>query len=127
LTQHLHAALHSFLDLLAGLASVVAIALVAKVVLDRLEWKRRIPWLYNTVELLINLLAAAVGGYVTARLSTVTLLIPHTLILALILLALAALAALEQKDERPVLLLLLEVVGAPFAVVGGAWLMLHWL
>lgn len=127
MTQHLHAALHSFLDLLAGLASIVAIALVAKVVLDKLEWKRRSPRLYNTVELLANLLAAAVGGYVTARLSAVTLLIPHTLILALILLVLAALAALEQKGERPVLFLLLEVIGAPFAVVGGAWIFLHWM
>ena len=125
MTANIQAAFHSFLNLLAGLATIVALAVLAWAVLGWLQWKRRSVLLYRGAELLANLLAAAAGGYVTARISAPMLAVPQTLVLALIVLALAALAALEQRGQSPMLYAVLGVIGAPLAVVGGAWLVLH--
>lgn len=123
---HLRSALHSFLDLLAGLATLVALAILARTVFGWLQVQRRNVFLYRGAELAADIVASAFGGYVTARISSPMLAIPHTLVLALIVLVLAALAALEQRDRTPLLYAMLGVIGNPLAVVGGAWVWLHW-
>jgi hypothetical protein len=71
----------------------------------------------------ILFLSAALGGFVTARLAEANPLI-HTLALALIILMLAALTAMQSRGRQPIWYLLLMVALAPAGVFAGGvvWL-----
>lgn len=114
--------LHAFLALVTGFA-VVILAQMAFDALTRLEpgWaseegKRQLS--YRFVHLGSSFLSAASGGYGTAWAAATNPLV-HALALALIVLALAALSALQTKGNQPVWLQLALVAIAPLGVLAG--------
>jgi hypothetical protein len=120
--------LHAFLALGAGF-----LALMLAQALGTLLLRRAIPtWAaieknpsigYTLANSGILFLSAALGGYATARLAQANPLI-HTLALALIVLLLSAMTAMQSRGKQPVWYLLLMVGIAPIGVfAGGAiWL-----
>jgi uncharacterized membrane protein len=100
--------LHAFLALLAGFAVMAALVMVVTAALARLtpDWvdpsRSNSPsTAYVFVNLGYSFLAAAAGGYVTAWVAWNNPLY-HVLALAIVILALAALSALQQKGKQPV-------------------------
>jgi hypothetical protein len=73
---------------------------------------------YIFVNLGYSFLAAAAGGYVTAWLAVANPLF-HVLALAIIVLALAALSALQAKGKQPVWYQLTLVAMTPIGVLAG--------
>ncbi len=73
---------------------------------------------YMFVNLGYSFLAAAAGGYVTAWASQANPLV-HVLALALAVLALAALSALQQRGQQPIAYMLGLVALAPIGVLAG--------
>lgn len=71
----------------------------------------------------ILFLSAALGGFVTARLAAANPLI-HSLALALIILMLSAMTAMQSRGRQPIWYLLLMVALAPVGVFAGGvvWL-----
>lgn len=120
--------LRTFLALLAGFASMAALVGVATAVLMKLvpEWvgEKGSPRAgYISVNLGYSFAAAMVGGYVTVWLAQNNPMI-HVLALALIVLLLAALSALQQRGMQPVWYQLLLVAITPFGVFLGGLLRL---
>jgi hypothetical protein len=78
---------------------------------------------YTFVNCGILFLSAALGGYATARLAQANPLI-HTLALALIILMLSAMTAMQSRGKQPIWYLLLMVGLAPIGVFAGGvvWL-----
>ncbi len=127
--------LHAFLALVAGFAVIAALLLGVTALLNRLvpSWSESedqpLPaehglyppgWSlgYVIVNLGYSFLAAAAGGYVTAWAAAANPLI-HTLALGIVVLALAAMSALQSKDKRPVWYLLALVAISPVGVLAG--------
>jgi hypothetical protein len=116
-------ALHAFLALLAGFATMAALVAVATALLQKLtpEWvsEKGTPKPgYIFINLGYSFLAAAAGGYVTAWIAAHNPLV-HVLALAIIVLLLAALSALQQRGEQPVWYMLALVALAPLGVFAG--------
>lgn len=133
--------LHAFLALLAGFAAMTALLLGMTAVLNRLapSWSesedKPLPaqdhgyppgWSlgYVIVNLGYSFLAGAAGGYVTAWAAPVNPLI-HTLALGIVVLALAAMSALQSKGKRPVWYLLGLVAISPIGVLAGGLMRLR--
>jgi len=76
------------------------------------------PLDYVVVNLGFAFLAAAAGGYVTAWAAAANPLI-HVLALALVVLALAALSALQLRGQQPIRYQLALVAISPFGVLAG--------
>src|SRR5271168_4207663 len=98
--------LRSFLALLAGFVAMAALVAVLTATLMKLapQWvgkPGRPRTGYVCVNLSYSLAAAAVGGYVTAWIATDRTLI-HVLALAMIVLLLGALSALQQRGQQPI-------------------------
>jgi hypothetical protein len=129
--------LRSFLALVAGFATTAALVAAITFLLQKLTpgWvaggKPGSPRTdsgatregspkpgYMFVNLGYSFLAAAAGGYVTAWLAQHNPLI-HTLALALTVLLLAALSALQQRGEQPVWYMLTLVALTPMGVLAG--------
>lgn len=127
--------LHAFLALVAGFAVIAALLLGMTALLNRLvpSWSdtedKPLPaeggvyppgWSlgYVVVNLGYSFLAAAAGGFVTAWAAAANPLL-HVLALAIAVLALAALSALQSKGRRPVWYLLALVVVSPVGVLAG--------
>jgi hypothetical protein len=116
--------LHAFLALAGGfttMAILIAItaALLRKLTPDWAEPSATPNPAYTFVNLGFSFLAAAVGGYVTARIAQHNPLI-HVLALAITVLLLAALSALQQREQQPIWYLLALVAITPTGVfVGG--------
>jgi hypothetical protein len=115
--------LHAFLALLAGFATIALLIAILTAVLARLTpgWvsshgKPQAGYMF--VNLGYSFLAAAAGGYVTAWASQGNPLI-HVLALALAVLALAALSALQQRSQQPVGYMLALVALSPVGVLAG--------
>jgi hypothetical protein len=113
----------AFLALLAGFSTMAALVIIVTAVLGRLtpEWvgeegKPR-PG-YALVNLGYSFLAAAAGGYVTARLSSANPLI-HVLVLGIVVLAMSALSALQAKGKQPVWYALTLLALMPLGVLAG--------
>ena len=115
---------HSFLALFAGFASMAVLVGVATAVLVK-----RVPeWVgtpgqpragYVFVNLGYSFAAAMVGGYVTAWLAQGNPLI-HALALAIIVLLMSALSALQQRGQQPIWYQLTLTALTPVGVfVGG--------
>jgi hypothetical protein len=116
-------ALHAFLALLAGFATMAALVAVATALLQKLtpEWvsEKGTPKPgYIFINLGYSFLAAAAGGYVTAWIAAHNPLV-HVLALAIIVLLLAALSALQQRGEQPVWYMLALVALTPLGVFAG--------
>ncbi len=116
-------ALHAFLALTSGLAVVMLIALGVRAVLQALApslaaVEPRPGLSYTIVNLGVSFLAGSAGGYVTAWIAAANTLI-HVLALALIVLALAALSALQSPRQQPVWYYLAQVALSPVGVFAG--------
>jgi hypothetical protein len=115
--------LHAFLALAAGFLTMAILVAVLTALLVRLtpswvgEEGNPQPG-YIFVNLGYSFLAAAAGGYVTAWLAVANPLF-HVLALAIIVLALAALSALQAKGKQPVWYQLTLVAMTPIGVLAG--------
>ncbi len=123
--------LRTFLTLGAGFATTAVILALATTLAHWTQKQKslkngeatagKIAWNLGT-----TLVAAAAGGYVTATAALLNPLI-HALVLALIVLLLSALSALQARGEYPVWVALLMVALPPCAVVAGGLLRLKQL
>jgi hypothetical protein len=132
--------LHAFLALLSGFATMAAIVAVITVLLQKLTpgWvgESSEPGTgqgapggkpkpgYVFVNLGYSFLAAAAGGYVTAWIAQHNPLI-HALALAIIVLLLAALSALQQRGRQPVWYAMTLVAVTPLGVLAGGMVRLR--
>jgi hypothetical protein len=115
--------LQAFLALVSGFATMAAIVAVMTALLRKLtpawagEEQSPKPG-YIFVNLGYSFLAAAAGGYVTGWIARHNPLI-HVLALAITVLLLAALSALQQRGKQPVWYMLTLVAIAPLGVLAG--------
>ena len=122
---------HSFLAILAGFISVVGLMGIASFLLKRLtDAEAPLDPLRMAVNLAVALISAVSGGYVTARYSQANLL-AHVLMLAIVVLLLGALSAVQMKGRQPTYYLLVMTAIPPLAVLAGGLLRLrqlglHW-
>jgi hypothetical protein len=115
--------LHAFLALVAGFAVMALLVIVLTALLTRL-----VPsWVatdgkpqpgYVFVNLGYSFLAAAAGGYVTAWAAAVNPMV-HVLALGIVVLALSALSAMQQRGKQPVWYQLALVAISPLGVLAG--------
>lgn len=115
--------LHAFLALLAGFAAVMLVVLAMRGLLlllaPSLAATQARPGLsYTLVNLGSSLLGGAAGGYVTAVLARGNPL-TQVLALALIVLGLAALSALQARGQQPIWYQLAQVALSPLGVFAG--------
>ena len=115
--------LHAFLALLAGYATFAALVIALTALLSRLvpSWvgsEGRPQSAYVFVNLGYSFLAAASGGYVTAWVAAANPLI-HVLALAMVVLALAALSALQSRGKQPIWYALSLAAISPIGVLAG--------
>lgn len=119
--------LHAFLALLAGYVTMLLLVVLATALLQRLipGWageQSRPSAGYVFVNLGCSFLAAAIGGYVTAWTTVRTAAVNplyHVLALAIIVLVLSALSALQSRGKQPVPYQLAQVAIAPVGVLAG--------
>jgi peptidoglycan/LPS O-acetylase OafA/YrhL len=125
--------LQAFLALLAGYATMAALVILITLLITRLApaWmgKEGAPQsTYIAVNIGYSLLAAAAGGYVTAliaqRFARGNPLI-QVLALALIVLLLAALSAMQSRGKQPIWYQLTLVAIVPLGVFAGGVLRLR--
>jgi hypothetical protein len=119
---------HAFLSLLAGFAAMAAIVIAGTALLRWLapEWTgpestrpdRRPTAGYVFVNLGYTFLAAAAGGYATAWVAGMRPL-PSVLALAVAVLALGAISALQARGRQPAWYQLVLLILAPLGVVAG--------
>ena len=115
--------LHAFLALAAGYATMAIAVIAMTALLARLtpSWvgaQGRPEPGYVVVNLGYSFLAAAAGGCVTAWAAAANPLY-HVLMLAIIVLVLAALSALQSRGKQPILYQLALVAIAPLGVMAG--------
>lgn len=115
--------LHAFLALASGFAVMAVLVIAMTALLKRTvpSWSDtvvKLPADYVVVNLGFAFLAAAAGGYVTAWEAAANPLI-HVLALALIVLALAALSALQLRGKQPIWYQLALVAISPIGVLAG--------
>jgi hypothetical protein len=121
--------LHAFLALLAGYATVALLVIVVTELLTRMTpgWAgvegRPKPG-YAFVNLSYSFLAAAAGGYVTAWIAAGNPLV-NDLVLALVVLAMSALSAMQSRGKQPIWYALTLVAIMPLGVVAGGLLRLR--
>lgn len=123
--------LHAFLALVAGFATMAALVAIITVLLRKLtpSWVRATEHPsagYVFVNLGCSFFAAAVGGYVTAWLAQANPLV-HVLALAITVLLLSALSALQQRGQHPVWYILSLVALTPVGVLAGGFIRLRML
>ncbi len=115
--------LHAFLALLAGFAVMALMVIALTALLTRLvpSWTgaqgKPQPG-YVFVNLGYSFLAAAAGGYVTAWAAVSNPLV-HVLALGIVVLALAALSALQSRGKQPIWYLLSLLALSPLGVLAG--------
>lgn len=123
--------LHAFVALLAGFAVMAALVMLVTAALARFtpDWVGATgsprPG-YVFVNFGYSFLAAASGGYVTAWVAWDNPLY-HVLALAIVVLALAALSALQQKGKQPVWYAVTLVGITPIGVLAGGLVRLRML
>ncbi len=114
---------HAFLALLAGFAAMALLVALITALLSRLvpEWvgaKGRPQPGYAFVNLGYSFLSAAAGGYVTAWLATGNPLV-LVLVLAIVVLAMGALSALQSRGTQPVWYALALLALMPLGALAG--------
>ncbi len=116
-------AIHAFLSLLAGFATMAILVVLITALITRMapEWAgaegRPRPG-YAFVNLGYSFLSASAGGYVTAWLSAANPLI-HVLVLGIVVLAMAALSALQSRGIQPIWYVLTLLALTPIGVLAG--------
>ena len=115
--------LHAFLALLAGYATVALLVIGITALLTRLTpgWvaaEGRPKPGYAFVNLSYSFLAAAAGGYVTAVIAAGNPLV-NDLVLALVVLAMSALSAMQSRGKQPIWYALALVAVMPLGVLAG--------
>jgi len=123
--------LHTFLALLAGLATMVVLVMLLTALLQRMvpSWvgaEGRPQPGYVFVNLGYSFMAAAAGGYVTAAIAVANPLL-HVLALGMVVLALAALSALQSRGKQPIWYQLSLVAISPLGVLAGGLVRLRML
>ena len=115
--------LHAFLALVAGFVTMAALVAMLTALLMRLtpswvgdEGKPQAGYIF--VNLGYSFLAAAAGGYVTAWVAAANPMY-HVMALGSIVLALAALSALQARGKQPVWYQLTLVALTPMGVLAG--------
>jgi hypothetical protein len=113
----------AFLALLAGYATMAVLVMGLTVLVTRLapEWagaEGKLNPGYAFVNLGYSFLAAAAGGYVTAWGSAANPMI-HVLVLGIVVLAMAALSALQERGKQPVWYALTLLALMPLGVLAG--------
>lgn len=121
--------LHAFLALAAGFAAVMLVELGLRGLLKWLSpslagTPPRPGVSYTLVNLGASFLAGAAGGYITAWVGFANPLI-HVLALAIIILALAALSALQNRGLQPIWYQLAQVAISPIGVLAGGLIRLR--
>ena len=123
--------LRTVLALLAGFSLMTA----AVYAFTALSAKKAPAWVgppgqprpsYRIASILWSFLAAALGGFVTASVAHPNPL-PTVLMLAIIVLALSAISALEARGRQPLLYQLALAIISPLGVTAGGLLRLHLL
>jgi len=114
---------HAFLALLAGYATMVVLVIVLTALLTRLvpSWvgsESRPQPAYVFVNLGYSFLAAVAGGYITAWIAAGNPLV-QVLALAMVVLALAALSALQTRGKQPIWYALSLLAISPIGVFAG--------
>jgi hypothetical protein len=121
--------LRALLALVAGFAAMAVLIAIVTILLQKLtpswvgETGHPRPG-YIFVNLGYSFLAAAAGGYVTAWLAHANPLL-HVLALAVTVLLLAALSALQQRSKQPVGYMLALVALTPIGVLAGGLIRLR--
>ena len=115
--------LYAFLALLSGYATMAVLVIAMTALLTRMVpgWvsvEGRPQPGYVFVNLGYSFLAAAAGGYVTAWAAVANPLI-HVLALGIVVLALAALSAMQARGKQPIWYQLALVAIAPLGVLAG--------
>jgi hypothetical protein len=116
-------AMHAFFALAAGFLTIAVLVAVLTALLMRLtpSWVRdqeKPQPGYIFVNLGYSFLAAAAGGYVTAWVAAANPLY-HVLALAVIVLAMAALSAMQQRGKQPIWYQLALIAISPIGVFAG--------
>jgi hypothetical protein len=119
----------AFLALASGFAVIAVLmiamtALLARIVPSWTGAEGKPEPAYVFVNLGYSFLAAAAGGYVTAWIAAANPLI-HVLALGIVVLALAALSALQSKGMQPIWYQLTLVAITPLGVLAGGLLRLR--
>lgn len=115
--------LRAFLALLAGFATAAIIvalvtALLARTVPEWVGQEESPKSAYAFVNLGYSFLAAAAGGYVTAWVASGNPLV-QVLVLAIIVLAMGGLSALQSRGKRPIWYALTLLAIMPLGVMAG--------
>jgi hypothetical protein len=121
--------LHAFLALVSGFAVMALLLMAMTALLTRLapSWtdgegrpQQVVGWQpgYVFVNLGYSFLAAAAGGYVTAWAAVANPMV-HVLALGMVVLALAALSALQSRGKQPIWYQLALVAISPLGVLAG--------
>jgi len=115
--------LHAFLALVAGFAAITAVQLALTALFARIApaWAAEPahPGLASaTANFGGTFLAAAAGGYIAAWVAAANPLI-HVLALALVVLALSALTALQSRGKQPIWYQLSLLALSPLGVLAG--------
>jgi hypothetical protein len=123
--------LHGFLALLAGFASMAILVIVVTALLTRLapDWvgqQGKPSAGYIFVNLGYSFLAAAAGGYITARAASGNPLV-YVLALAIVVLVLSALSALQMRGKQPIAYQLALAAISPMGVLAGGLVRLRML
>ena len=118
----------AFLALLAGFATMAAVvgvvtAMLVKLALDWVGRQGHPRTGYILVNLVYSLTAAILDGYVTAWIAHNNIL-TYTLVLAVIVLLLSGLSALQQRGKQPIWYQLLLMAIAPAGIFWGGLLRL---
>jgi len=123
--------LHGFLALLAGFATMAIVVILITAFLTRMapEWvgeqgKPRTGYIF--VNLGYSFLAAAAGGYITAWAASGNPLV-HDLALAVAVLVLSALSALQMRGKQPIAYQLALVAISPMGIMAGGLVRLRLL
>ena len=121
--------LHAFLALVSGFAVMVLLVVAITALLTRMvpSWvseEGRPQPAYVFVNLGYSFLAAAAGGYVTSWIAGANPLV-HVLALGMVVLALAALSALQSRGKQPIWYQLALVAISPLGVLAGGLLRLR--
>lgn len=114
--------MHAFFALAAGFLTMAVLVGTLTALLTWLtpSWTQagKLDAGYIFVNIAYSFLAAAAGGYVTAWLAAANPLY-HDLALAIIVLAMAALSAMQQRGKQPIWYLLAMIALSPLGVFAG--------
>jgi hypothetical protein len=116
-------AMHAFFALTAGFLTMAVLvgaltALLARLTPSWMQNEQKLQPGYIFVNLGYSFLAAAAGGYVTAWVATANPLY-QVLALAIVVLAIAALSAMQQRGKLPIWYQLTMIALSPIGVFAG--------